>query len=347
MDLAKVFYFARLAFLTSVGSRLLKQAREPSPSRTRPSLKLEPIEMASLAAMMMAGMCASIPRIRVPVCLAQHVTIYTFDDILFKLRFRFRQEHVWLLLQELHLLTADGDVRVLQVGRVGHTQAVRADTALLITLRKLSYVCRVEDLVDELGCSRTLITEAFNAIITYLYDEFASRLNRLDAWVDLFPDFASAISSKIGGMFTNVIGFTDGYFQRVCRPGGERNKASKISQRLLYNRYYKAHGVKYIVTVLSNGVMLLHGAYAGAQHDSPCFTASGLKQSLRRLDESGRGHWVVFGDSAFALDRYVQRMLRGAMRQSAAGARYNRRMAGLRIACPPRTNLCFHDLQSR
>ena len=248
------------------------------------------------------------------------------------MKFRFRREHVWMLLQELNLLTSDGYPRQLQVGRVGHTQSCRADTALLIMLRKLSYVCRNADLQAELGCSSTLISEAFNSMVDYIFDNFSSKLNRLEPWVDRFPEFAQAISRKVGGMFTNLICFTDGHFQRIARPGGPRNKLSKTSQKMMYNRYYKAHGLKYIVTVFPNGIMLVHGAYAGREHDSPIFKAAGLVQALRRLELAGRGHWIIFGDSAFALSQYVQRMLRGASKRTRAGRRYNRKMARVRVS---------------
>jgi hypothetical protein len=42
--------------------------------------------------------------------------------------------------------------------------------------------------------------------------------------------------------------------------------------------------------------------------------------------------WSLFGDSAFALNVHLQRMLRGAAARSEAGKRYNQRMAAVSIS---------------
>ncbi len=48
--------------------------------------------------------------------------------------------------------------------------------------------------------------------------------------------------------------------------------------------------------------------------------------------EARTGHrWIVFGDSAFALSRHVQRMLKGLRRRTAAGRAFNTCMASARV----------------
>ncbi len=42
--------------------------------------------------------------------------------------------------------------------------------------------------------------------------------------------------------------------------------------------------------------------------------------------------WALFGDSAFGLSLFVQRMLRGAAARSPAGCRFNLWMAGVRVS---------------
>ncbi len=42
--------------------------------------------------------------------------------------------------------------------------------------------------------------------------------------------------------------------------------------------------------------------------------------------------WIGFGDSAFALNLYVQRMLKGAARKTPRGERFNAQMASVRVA---------------
>jgi hypothetical protein len=77
--------------------------------------------------------------------------------------------------------------------------------------------------------------------------------------------------------------------------------------------------------------MLLHGAYAGKEHNSPCFKATRLTESLQQIDENGDGKWILFGDSAFAMNSYVQRMLKGVMCKTTAGKQFNSVMAGVHV----------------
>ena len=328
-DLLKVYCHTFLIFVTSIG---LKMSRLPRGGR----LIFDVVDLACLAHMTQIALAASIPRQRVNLhrSCQKHVTLLDFDDITFKLRFRFRREHVMDLMRELDLLDASGHPKMLFVGDGEHSfgRYVRADAALLATLRRLSYVVRLEDLVHELSMGYTLLSVASNWMIDYIYDNYSSRLNRIEAWEDLFPDFADAIRVKCNGLFNNIIGFTDGHFQRIARPGGARNKVWKASQKLFYNRYYRTHGLKYIATVLANGIMLLHGAYAGKEHDSPCLKATGLVATLRRMEQEGRGWWMLFGDSAFMLSRHLQRMLKGLQRRTAAGKLFNTAMASVRVS---------------
>ena len=55
-------------------------------------------------------------------------------------------------------------------------------------------------------------------------------------------------------------------------------------------------------------------------------------QALERIEARTGQRWAVFGDSAFSLNAHVQRMLRGAAKNTAAGRAYNRYMAGARVA---------------
>ena len=150
-DLAKVFCTARLAFLASIASKFLTMARKPAVGR--PKFTLDAMDLACLAVMQQALLAASIPRLRVRYNGREHVNIHSFDDICFRLKFRFRREHVLLLLQELNLLNENSDPILLRVGRTGRTQTrtCRSDTALLILLRKLSFPARNEDLENELN----------------------------------------------------------------------------------------------------------------------------------------------------------------------------------------------------
>jgi hypothetical protein len=106
----------------------------------------------------------------------------------------------------------------------------------------------------------------------------AHQLYELKCWEEDFPSFANAVASKCGGLFDNITAFVDGHFVPVCRPGGQHNVNQSILQLILWNRYYKAHSLKFICTLLPNGMLLpvCKGAFAGKEHDSPCFKSTNV-----------------------------------------------------------------------
>ncbi len=61
---------------------------------------------------------------------------------------------------------------------------------------------------------------------------------------------------------------------------------------------------------------------------------SGGQFTERMRDVHGRTGclWIGFGDSAFALNLYVQRMLKGAARRTPQGERFNAHMASVRVS---------------
>eukprot|EP00961_Rhodomonas_salina_P075995 1020250-Rhodomonas_salina.1 len=55
----------------------------------------------------------------------------------------------------------------------------------------------------------------------YIYDNWAERLGELSIWEDQFQDFADCLTNH-GALHDNLIGFVDGKFMEVCRPGGDK-----------------------------------------------------------------------------------------------------------------------------
>ena len=86
-------------------------------------------------------------------------------------RYRFRQEHVWLLLEEFRLLDADGLPLLLRVGN--GKQLVWADSAFLVLLRRMATIQRWDDLVEECSMSRSLLSWSWQWMVQYLHDNFA------------------------------------------------------------------------------------------------------------------------------------------------------------------------------
>ncbi len=53
---------------------------------------------------------------------------------------------------------------------------------------------------------------------------------------------------------------------------------------------------------------------------------------LQQVHQDTGRVWCLFGDSAFGLSLYMQRMLRGAAARTAAGKRFNAQMASVRVS---------------
>jgi hypothetical protein len=229
-------------------------------------------ELASLGLATLAALAACAPRTRVRATRRPQQRLADLSAIVFRSRYRFRREHVQKMLGALDLLDQQGRPVLLRVGKT-RAQLLWADTALMIVLRRLATASRWDDLIEEMGCSRTLLSAGFIYLIDYIYAGFAARLNDIRTWQADFPAFAAHTRAR-GSLFDNTIGFVDGHFQPVCRPGGPTNVGHSVSQADLYSGYYKQHGLKYICIVLPNGILLAEGAWKGKEHDNTMLIAS-------------------------------------------------------------------------
>ncbi len=87
-----------------------------------------------------------------------------------------------------------------------------------------------------------------------LHNGYAGQLNDLSTWHPDFPVFAAHVKVKgLSLLFDNTItiGFVDGHFQHVSRPGGPQNVLHSVGQQDLYSGYYKTHWLKYLCVIVS------------------------------------------------------------------------------------------------
>eukprot|EP00286_Rhodomonas_abbreviata_P010847 CAMPEP_0181320950 /NCGR_PEP_ID=MMETSP1101-20121128/18408_1 /TAXON_ID=46948 /ORGANISM="Rhodomonas abbreviata, Strain Caron Lab Isolate" /LENGTH=394 /DNA_ID=CAMNT_0023428711 /DNA_START=82 /DNA_END=1263 /DNA_ORIENTATION=+ len=257
--------------------------------------------------------------------------INDFDPDSFCCRFRFRPEQVRLLLSEFGWLDSVGNSTIILAEDQGASGWIASETMLLIVLRLLARPMTIEDIIDEMGCARSLVGIAFEYGTKLIYAQWAKPLNNFYAWRLWFDEFAERIWQK-GSLFRNCICFVDGIFVEICRPGGPKNFHALTPQSYFYNGYEKCHGLKYIGAVFPNGILLAWGPFYGSQHDSPLLMyRTPILAALRRLFYRLGRWYIVFGDSAFASTRFIQRMIKGAAAKTVAGQLYNNTMAPLRV----------------
>lgn len=123
---------------------------------------------------------------------------------------------------------------------------------------------------------------------------------------DTFADWALSIFARSGAS-PRVIGFIDGTFRPVCRPGGE-----DWLQRLLYNGYEAEHGLKYQSFAAPCGLIFdMYGPVVGSHSDSTILAMSGLEGKLRAVSDAAGVVYIGYADSAYAMSDFI---LRGCKR---------------------------------
>jgi hypothetical protein len=77
-----------------------------------------------------------------------------------------------------------------------HTQLLWADTPLMIVLHRLATANHWDDLINEMGGSRMLLSAGFIYTINYIYNGYAAQLNDICTWQADFPAFAAHIKAS-------------------------------------------------------------------------------------------------------------------------------------------------------
>jgi hypothetical protein len=143
--------------------------------------------------------------------------------------------------------------------------------------------------------------------------------------------FVSAISRKQNAL-PGVYAFMDGKFLEICRPTEH--------QKQFYNKYYKAHGLKFLIVVTPDGIIrLCHGPHLGKRHDARMFRMSGLRRELEAHFgdpfQYGDDCPKIFADTAFPLSSYVYRGFKSHLGRFPLGDPrriFNMEMSSVRIA---------------
>ncbi len=261
-----------------------------------------------------------------------------FSEVEFLEQFRFRKAHFQELLTCLKLgdgtlLAHDGEPSLLRYGERYHYGYVWGDQALMVFLRRMATPSRWVDLQFILGGSRTKLSAVFNFMVANLYEQYSSLVCDLHRWKGQFARFAEHLSAR-GCPFPNLVMFVDGHFQPTARPGGDGCVNLNLMDYQTFAGKERLHGLKYQGAVLPNGMALVWGPWRGVFHDATMFALSGLLQDLEDISVEQGADYSAFGDSAYPLHRYMQRILKGPATGEGLSAdqrRYNALMARFRI----------------
>ena len=174
----------------------------------------------------------------------------------------------------------------------------------LLLLARLRHTGAWETLHEALGGhhkSRYILV--FNDVVSALHSYWVGPCSDVTKVPAHAPaEWADAVY-RVTEASPRVLGFLDGTFISVSRPGGP-----DAVQRSLYSRYYKGHGLKYQGLTVPNGLILdAFGPVIGSKSDSHVLHRSGLLDKLRTVSDRAGCHLIVYADSAYAMHPHVLR----------------------------------------
>ena len=159
----------------------------------------------------------------------------------------------------------------------------------------------------ETGRSEAAISECVQYMVEHIHARFPHLIDErsFTAWSSKFAEFAAAFR-RWGVPVPNLIAFLDGKLWPVCRPGRW--------QRVLFSGHKRIHGLKTQGAVFPNGIQPYpYGAVDGSRHDSFVLRMSGIVDVLRAVCAALGVNYVMFGDSAYPISRWLWAMYKGVM----------------------------------
>ena len=237
-----------------------------------------------------------------------------FSEGSFKQFFRFRPRQFCEFMFHLGLAYAgpNNEVHFTEVefgerwarGRGGNVyrriEHASSDWVMMVLLYRLSTHSRqVEVQIVCGGRSQPLVSRAEQWALDFLYERYGKRVSDLGYFRDQFSTFVEYYETTECPL-RGLMALVDGHFQEVCRPGGLGNVfGNMLDQVELYNGHYPAHGLKWCVLLLPNGMSVVAGPYPGRETDITCLRKSRFLDVLREYRASTGLHICMFGDAAY------------------------------------------------
>ena len=146
---------------------------------------------------------------------------------------------------------------------------VSQETAFLVFLKRMrtrgSVVIQLQSFF---GRSVGWISQVFNAVLHFLYTRWVpTKIRSLDSNILNYwrlQDYATCLK-KAGLGIPGCVGFVDGTFHGINRPGRDGNQG--LLQRLFYNGAHKGHGVIFEMITFPDGLIgRAYGPVSGRHH---------------------------------------------------------------------------------
>ena len=193
--------------------------------------------------------------------------VVNFTDIEFRNNFRFEKQHFWILLEFFEFPESL---------KLKNRAYVTGEEILMITLRRLAYPVRWNDLKMFFGVSVSTLSLTFQYAIEKIHQDF-NHLLVFDSRriIPLLSGYAEAVAKK-GAPLQNCVGFIDGTARFICRP--------TFNQQDYFSGHKRAHCLKFQAVMMPDGIIShLSGPWNGRRHDAGMFAESGIDVTIGGL----------------------------------------------------------------
>lgn len=168
---------------------------------------------------------------------------------------------------------------------------------LCVVLRRLSYPCRLRDLVKDFGRGTSDLSIIFNYTCKFIENRWLDHFRTFHQAAFLNQQRLETYAQAIGENrpLKNCWGFIDGTVRGICKPIHH--------QRPFFNGHKRHHAVKYQSVVAPDGLIVhLFGPLEGRRHDSGVLRESNLLATLTNLPAlPDGGVYCIYGDPAYPL----------------------------------------------
>jgi hypothetical protein len=205
-----------------------------------------------------------------------------------------------------------------------------SEEVLLISLTRLAYPLRWQDIEDKFGRYQSELSNAFYWFLDFMIEHWAYLLvNNREYWLDHLEASAEAIRQKLMTLPNQenrlvfppayedngfrIALFIDNTMLAINRPGGGPSEAGEQArrpssrvQRAWWTGWKKLHGLKWQTVTLANGMDFeVFGPRSVRRNDSYTLDKSNIEEKLHVLQLGRRRVFGMFGDSAYFPTPYL------------------------------------------
>jgi hypothetical protein len=266
----------------------------------------------------------AVPRGARPAVQHPHITIDNHCPSRCGTKYRFRSKEDMLRLFKV--------LRIPAMFSLDNGEKISGEHLFLVFMSRMTKATGLEELVEEYGRSKSVLSRGLYAMARFLYAEHKGKIrNGLDKWAGHFTEFSAAICAVANASVNkttnapNNPNFSPAAFPVACvidcnntpscrvgsgpvGPGVGASRKSNRVQMAFYNGWLHAHGYKHQSVELPNGLTVdWWGPTSMRENDIWMATHSSINAKLAAAQQGIARQFVAFGDSIYVPDTHIRR----------------------------------------